>query len=340
MASVDKLVDPMLPDLANPPKIRPKRAPKHDFKDGKGRVFAHRHDNGGGWVADTAWVAPTATVTRNAQVYDFARVHDLCRVSGHGRVHGHAKLFHRAHVDQHAKVYENAMLFDEVALNGFVRIDGNAKVFGTSRLCRHTRISNNAIIINTDIVGPDHHQCAHIFGNARILNCRCSGYLSVGGATIAENSRLNNMRADVSARIFTSGVQSLLPYEYYNLFNGVNVTPPSITLEQASICVFGTVVSCDINTSGWQLASDARFIGTRIYSSGLDDTTRDALQNIRNQAVVDFTVRSNTEIQNMVQRVLNPHTATAATAAMATAVRAEANLDAVRQRRIMRMERT
>lgn len=339
MTSVDKLGDPMLPDLANPPKIRTRRAPKHDFKDGKGRVFAHRHDNGGGWVADTAWVAPTATVTRNAQVYDFARVHDSCRVSGHGRVYGHARLFNSARVDQHAHVCDYAMLFNEVTLNGFVSVNNNAKVFGSSRLCRNTNITNHAIVINTDIVGPTHNAWAHICGNARLLNCRCSGYLSVGGATVAENSTLHNMRADLGARIYTSSVQTLLPYEYYALFDGSNITPPR-PLEQATVCVLGTVVSCDINTPGWQLSSGARFIGTRIYSNEFGEATRVALQSISNQAVVDLVMRNSDEIHNMVQRVLNPHATAGAALGLAPAVRAEANLDAVRQRRIMRMERT
>ena len=64
----DKLT--LLPDLTAPPKIRQKRAPKHDFHDGQGSVFAHHHDNGGGWVADTAYVAPTVKVARHAAVYN------------------------------------------------------------------------------------------------------------------------------------------------------------------------------------------------------------------------------------------------------------------------------
>ena len=33
---------------------------KFDFRDGNGLVPAHKHPNGGGWVADTARVAETA----------------------------------------------------------------------------------------------------------------------------------------------------------------------------------------------------------------------------------------------------------------------------------------
>ena len=40
----------------------------HDFGDGAGAVPAHRHVNGGGWVADTARVDATAYVGPMAQV--------------------------------------------------------------------------------------------------------------------------------------------------------------------------------------------------------------------------------------------------------------------------------
>ena len=44
----------------------------HDF--GAGPIPAHRHANGGGWVADTATVADTAYVGPEALVYGDARV--------------------------------------------------------------------------------------------------------------------------------------------------------------------------------------------------------------------------------------------------------------------------
>ena len=46
----------------------------YHFKDGKGPVAAHKHPNGGGWVADSASVAPTAYVGPYANVYGNARV--------------------------------------------------------------------------------------------------------------------------------------------------------------------------------------------------------------------------------------------------------------------------
>lgn len=57
-----------------------------DFCDGKGLVPAHRHVNGGGWVANTAYVSDSAYVGPNAQVYGNARVR------GEAWVHGSAKI--------------------------------------------------------------------------------------------------------------------------------------------------------------------------------------------------------------------------------------------------------
>ena len=44
------------------------------FDFGDGPVAAHRHPNGGGWVADTASVADTAFVGPDARVYGNALV--------------------------------------------------------------------------------------------------------------------------------------------------------------------------------------------------------------------------------------------------------------------------
>ena len=41
---------------------------KFDFNDGNGLVPAHKHSNGGGWVAETADVADTVYVWPEAMV--------------------------------------------------------------------------------------------------------------------------------------------------------------------------------------------------------------------------------------------------------------------------------
>ena len=46
----------------------------YDFGDGNGPVAAHKHSNGGGWVADSATVTDSAYVGPDAVVYGNAAV--------------------------------------------------------------------------------------------------------------------------------------------------------------------------------------------------------------------------------------------------------------------------
>jgi len=46
----------------------------HDFGDSSGPVPAHKHPNGGGWVANTAKVHKTAHVGPRAQVFGETQV--------------------------------------------------------------------------------------------------------------------------------------------------------------------------------------------------------------------------------------------------------------------------
>ena len=56
------------------------------FDFGFGPVSAHRHANGGGWVADTARVSDTAFIGPEARVYDKARVCGEAQVCGEALV--------------------------------------------------------------------------------------------------------------------------------------------------------------------------------------------------------------------------------------------------------------
>ena len=56
----------------------------HNF--GYGPVPAHRHANGGGWVANSAKVSDTAYISETARVYDRAQVFGDARVCGNAQV--------------------------------------------------------------------------------------------------------------------------------------------------------------------------------------------------------------------------------------------------------------
>ena len=114
----------------------------HDFGDGNGPVPAHRHLNGGGWVADTATVAASACVGLDAKVYGNARVSDNANVyqdaciSDNACVYGNAWVSDNANVGDNAKVYGNARVggdtwvYDNAKVHGDAQVFGNARVFG------------------------------------------------------------------------------------------------------------------------------------------------------------------------------------------------------------------
>ena len=71
-----------------------------DFNDGNGLVKAHKHENGGGWVAETANVDKTAFVECNARVSGNASVWGDASVSGNARVWGNARVSGNASVEK------------------------------------------------------------------------------------------------------------------------------------------------------------------------------------------------------------------------------------------------
>ena len=82
----------------------------YDFQDGNGPVPAHRHPNGGGWVADTAKVEETAYVGPNAQVYGSALVEGGVELLSDTRISGVSCVtYNQLHVSKFAssksKVY-------------------------------------------------------------------------------------------------------------------------------------------------------------------------------------------------------------------------------------------
>jgi len=118
----------------------------HDFGDGRGRVPAHRHPNGGGWVAETAHVAPTVYVERDAQVYGHARVCDHVNLLGEARVYDHANLRDCVLVDGNARVYGKAYARDNVRISGKAHVSGGACLSGTVLVSGTARVSGDVCL--------------------------------------------------------------------------------------------------------------------------------------------------------------------------------------------------
>lgn len=83
---------------------------KFDFGDGNGPVPAHRHPNGGGWVADTAFVDKSAVVEEGALVYGVASVYGTVALESGSRVYGDAELEGSLCLKDGAQVYGDVEL--------------------------------------------------------------------------------------------------------------------------------------------------------------------------------------------------------------------------------------
>ena len=107
---------------------------KETFDFGRGSVPAHQHENGGGWVADTAHVDETAFVGPDARVYGNARVYNYVHVIDHAQVYGNAQLHNHVMVRDRARIHGTAII------EGVVHICDNV-VFSTIRISQDGKIT-------------------------------------------------------------------------------------------------------------------------------------------------------------------------------------------------------
>lgn len=168
------------------PAVKPKkkRASKHDFKDGRGRVFAHRHVNGNGWVADTAKVADSVLVSKWAQVYHNATVEgrvcvqDKSHVCGNATVRGNVKLRNNAVVGGRAQVIDDCQLWTNSRVYG-------GSVSGSTTLYDDAFIRDSARVVSCTIRG----QCG-IAGRAIAIQVALEGMAYIGGEAQVSSSSL------------------------------------------------------------------------------------------------------------------------------------------------------
>lgn len=220
MGGAKNIGEALVPDLANAAKIvRKRRAPKHDFKDGNGKVFAHRHENGGGWVADTAYVAKTVKVTRNAQVFDFARIYDECRIEGTAQVCGHAHLYNSARAFGNARVMNYAVLRNTAQVGNNVFIGGAAVVSGNAAISGNVVVTEQATVHNTVIEGPRKNGTTRIDGAAKVSGGRLNGLCQIGGAAVVDRGTLTHVWVTNEARIVLATISTITPNGFWSWLN-------------------------------------------------------------------------------------------------------------------------
>jgi hypothetical protein len=343
-------------------KIKKIRAPKHDFKDGNGKIFAHRHANGGGWVADTAYVSPAAQVTRNAQVYGLARVYDDCRVTGNSRVFGRAKLTNSAVTSHYAQISGLAVC-DASRVSAFGNVTGNASLSDSSTIEGHAVVDGFAVLRNTHLRGPRARGFAKIGGNALLSNSFVYGLTTINGDVVVVNGRISDVYLSGSAAIFNSTVHSVWPYLHNSfLSNNRTTIPPDfialttfnptaeatdiqdrvIDAMAASRLEFhGTAVRSEIRLPRCSVRDNVIFVQSRVTffesSPRHVDTHNffsDALD-ISAECHLFGNVRANNvhDLRNFIDR--DPAVTAEAASSRGTA---PVNLEIVRQRRLLRLE--
>lgn len=240
-----------------PAPVRKKRAPKHDFQDGLGRVFAHRHINGGGWVADTAKVDDKVHVGKRASVYHHAVVKgnvvvqhyaQVCggvtidaltgsiSISHHSIVGGRAEI---ASVDLH--VYDHAKIFGGV-ISGTCKFKDHAEVRERPTL-RNVTMHNKCWIGGTGTV--DHTDCrdhVRIYGAPQITNSVLRGWVIVKQSAIITNSTITSMTSPMT---FYNG---LSPEQINAITENADITGSCIIGGQTLL--FYSEISCTLHAYG------------------------------------------------------------------------------------------
>lgn len=102
----------------------------YDFCDGLGLVLAHRHVNGGGWVADTAHVADTAYVGPRARVHGYAVIKDSAVIDEEADVSGYCHIKDYACVRGNAVIRGTCEIADHAIISGNIFLAGHARIGG------------------------------------------------------------------------------------------------------------------------------------------------------------------------------------------------------------------
>lgn len=138
------------------------------FDFGQGSVPAHQHQNGGGWVADSAtvdenaFVGPDAKVFGNACVYCDAQVLGTARVWGEARVHGNALIYNNAQVYADANVCGNAQVYGNAQVFGCAKVSGLAEIFDDAWVYGNAKVFGDAKINGATVIFDDAQVCIDI----------------------------------------------------------------------------------------------------------------------------------------------------------------------------------
>jgi len=94
----------------------------------------HQHENGGGWIKNTAQVEKSVFVGENAWIYGNAKISGKAEIYGNAEIYGYARIYGNAEISGNAKISGNAEISGNAKISGKAEISGNAKISGNARI--------------------------------------------------------------------------------------------------------------------------------------------------------------------------------------------------------------
>lgn len=268
------------------PKPKKKRASKHDFKDGLGRVFAHRHVNGNGWVADTAKVADSVVVSKFAQVYHHAIVEGRGEIRDRAHVCGNAHLTGNVRLRQNAVVTGRARITDECQFWGSSRAVGGI-VSGSTNLYDNAFVRDQARVISCTIRG----QCG-ISGKAIAIQTSMEGQSYIGGEAQVSSSVLRGfVTVAGKAQVVGSKLMQVSIYSRHD-------TDPTVEMSRLKVVDYAIIANAE------QINALLAFRGHSVMAGGhiiFRPVFDQAMQNYQRVDVHDDALIAGVAIDNITQ---------------------------------------
>ena len=159
----------------------------HSFKEGDNPVAAHRHPNGGGWVADTASVDESVYIEAGSCVFGIARVVGSVRLTGESSIYDCAWVW-----GDDVRIHGQSQVFDNALVSGSARLVHGAKVFGEAWVCDRAQVLSGARVFGQGYVGGEAkvergaevYDEAMIYGKAKLIEVALCGTDRLHGSAI------------------------------------------------------------------------------------------------------------------------------------------------------------
>jgi hypothetical protein len=225
-----------------------------DFKDGYACVPAHRHVNGGGWVANTAKVEDAAYIGLNASVFQSAQVLGKSYVEDYAQVYGTNQLVISDHI------YTGEIHSPHI--RGYARVH-NDRTGKYLQIQANVMVEQNAEVVGGLIRGSGYYdyQAAHIQGNALVdmsfYPDAPTAYF-IGGIGVIDSASISGFARILDSPIIISMVDG----------NWTQITDNAVVSGQPRILAGVVKESAKVNGTSYLKAYDLVVRGCAVLSSG------------------------------------------------------------------------